>query len=125
MPRGFVMHLNCEDCGGAVLITLNAARFDTTNAWEIRDELRGILRDDRDIYLFDLGRVNTIDSTGVGTLIGFVKYAGRASRVELCGMSSGVTKVFRLTNLLSLFTIHQDADEGLLAHRAKRAAVNQ
>ncbi len=119
------MHLICEDCGGAVLITLNVTRFDTTNAWEIRNELREILQDDRDIYLFDLGRVSMIDSTGVGTLIGFVKYAGRACRVELCGMSTGVLKVFRLTNLLNLFTIHQDADEGLLAHRAKRAAVNQ
>lgn len=119
------MHVNCEDCGGAVLITLNAARFDTSNASEIREELRKILRDDRDIYLFDLSQVNFIDSSGVGTLIGFVKYAGRARRIELCGMSTAVTKVFRLTNLLSFFTIHQDADEGLLAHRSQRSAVIQ
>jgi len=119
------MHVNCEDCGGAVLITLNAARFDTTNAWEVREELREVLRDDRDIYLFDLSRVSFIDSSGVGTLIGFVKYVGRTRRVELCGMSAAVTKVFRLTNLLSFFTIHQNADDGLLAHRAQRSAVNQ
>lgn len=119
------MHLNCQDCGGAVLITLNAPRFDTTNAGEIREELREVLRDDRDIYLFDMSAVSFIDSSGVGTLIGFVKYAGRARRVELCGLAPNVTKVFRLTNLLSFFTIHQDADEGLLAHRAERSAVNQ
>lgn len=119
------MHVDFEDCGGAVLITFNTARFDTTNAWEIREELRDLLRDDRDIYLFDLTRVGFIDSSGVGTLIGFVKYAGRARRVELCGLTPSVTKVFRLTNLLSFFTIHQDADEGLLSHRAIRSAVNQ
>lgn len=119
------MHLNCEDCGGAVLITLNAARFDTMNAWEIREELREILQDDRDIYLFDMSKVSFVDSSGVGTLIGFVKYAGRSRRIELCGLVPSVTKVFRLTNLLSFFTIHQDVDDGLLAHRAERSAVNQ
>ena len=119
------MHVTCEDCGGAVLITFNAARFDTTNAWEVREELREFLREDRDIYLFDLSHVAFIDSSGVGTLIGFVKYAGRSRRIELCGLTPAVTKIFRLTNLLGFFTIHQNVDDGLMAHRALRRAANE
>ena len=118
------MHVSFEDCGSAVLITIQTSRFDTTTAWEVRDSLRETLRDDRDVYLFDLSNVAFIDSSGVGTLIGFVKYAGRNRRVELCGMTATVQKVLRLTNLLSFFTIHQDVEEGLLAHRAMRHAAN-
>lgn len=118
------MYLTSEDCGGAVLITFNTARFDAASSSGVRDALRGTLRPDRDIYLFDLSRVRFIDSSGIGTLIGFVKFAGRSHRIELCGLTPAVTKALRLTNLLSLFTVHQNADEGLLAHRGSRRAVN-
>lgn len=114
-----------EDCGGAILVTLNTTRFDATNAWAVREELREILCDEHDIYLFDLSQVGFIDSSGIGTLVGFAKYAGRSRRVELCGLTQPVTKVFRLTNLLSFFTIHSDAEEGLMAHRSLHRVVNE
>ena len=117
------MHVAFEDCGSAVLITIKTSRFDTTTAWEVREDLRECLRDDRDVYLFDLSDVAFIDSSGVGTLVGFVKYAGRSRRIELCGLSVTVQKVLRLTNLLNFFTIHQDLEEGLLAHRAVRQSA--
>lgn len=119
------MYLTCEECDGAVLITFNAARFDAAICREVRDELRRALRKDQDVYLFDLSHVEFIDSSGVGTLVGFSKYAGRTRRIELCGLTPAVTKIFRLTNLLGLFTIHQDAADGLLAHRVLRRAVSE
>lgn len=118
------MHVTCEDCGAVVLITITAPRFDTTTAEAIREVLRENTREDRDIYLVDFSHVTFIDSTGIGTLIGFVKYLGRSRRVELCSLSPVVRKVFRLTNLLSIFTIHHDVEEGLTAHRATRQAAN-
>lgn len=118
------MPVTCEDCGTMVLLTISAPRFDTTTSESIRDILRQSARDDRDLYLVDFSHVTFIDSTGIGTLIGFVKHLGRSRRVELCGLSPTVRKVFRLTNLLSIFTIHHDVEESLAAHRASRPAAN-
>ena len=117
------MHVTCEDCGTLVLITITTPRFDSTNSSAIREVLRDATRDNRDLYLVDFSKVEYLDSTGIGTLIGFVKYLGRSRRVELCGLSTMVQKIFRLTNLLSIFTIHDSIDDGLVAHRAMRQAL--
>lgn len=118
------MNASCTDCGGAVLITIDASKFDATNAWQIRADLREFLRDDRDVYLFDMSKVGFLDSAGIGTMIGFVKFAGRTRRVELTGLSPAVTKTLRQANLMGFFTIHDSVEDGLLSHRTMRSAVN-
>lgn len=115
------MYLTCEDCGPAILVTVSTTRFDTTTAIGMREILRDSVREDCDLYLFDLSKVTFMDSSGIGTLIGFVKYVGKHRRIELCGLTAPVRKVLRLTNLLNVFTIHQTVEDGLIAHRANRA----
>lgn len=117
------MYLTSEDRGAAVVVTITTARLDSASAIDTREVLRKVVRDDRDVYLFDLSNVTFIDSSGIGTLVGFVKFVGPDKRVDLCAVTPPVRKIFRLTNLLSIFQTHQTVEDGLTAHQASRDAA--
>jgi len=114
------MHLHCEDCGNAVLMTVTATRFDAVTSEAIGEAARDVFRSDRHVYLMNLEHVVHIDSTGIGTLVGLFKQLGRTGRLELCALMPSVLKVFHLTHLDAVFTMHSDADTGLFAHATHR-----
>jgi len=115
------MSVRCYDYGSVVILDINLVRFDSTNASETRELMRAEVTDERTVYLVDMSKISFIDSSGVGALVGFIKFVGRHRRVELCGLTPTVRKVFRLTNLLSIFTVHSDTEQGLASHGHTRA----
>lgn len=118
------MTVTCHDYGSLAVIEIALARLDSSNAPGAREEMRAIVTPERSVYLIDLHKVNFVDSSGVGALVGFVKFVGRERRVELCGLTPMVRKVFRLTNLLSIFTVHPDTDQGLADHGIAARVAN-
>lgn len=112
------MAIKCHDYGSLSVIEIDLPRLDSSNAPDAREAMRDLVTPDRGVYLVDMHKVMFVDSSGVGALVGFVKFVGRDRKVELCGLTPMVHKVFRLTNLLSIFTVHADAGQGLASHGA-------
>jgi anti-sigma B factor antagonist len=50
--------------------------------------------------------VNFLDSSGLGAVVAVMKLLMPARKLELAGLTATVEKVFRLTRMDSVFTIH-------------------
>jgi len=71
--------------------------------------MREVLSDPATQVVLDLSRVDFLDSSGLGAVVAMMKMAGPGRRVELAGLTPTVEKVFRLTRMDRVFTIHPTA----------------
>lgn len=56
--------------------------------------------------VLDLARVQFLDSSGLGAIVAVKKLLAPDQVLELSGLTPTVEKVFRLTRMDSIFTIH-------------------
>jgi len=78
--------------------------IDATTARDLRPELLRALYDDTSELLVDLGRVNFIDSTGLGMLVGVLKEARSMSGdVRLINAGREVRRILQVTGLEAIF----------------------
>lgn len=110
------MQIICEDHGHLVVVTFDGRRLDIASKPDFLTAAHESVQPDRQIYVLDLSSVTFVDSSGIGAIVGFMKYLGHNRRLELCGLSPSVRKVFRLTRLDKVFTIRNDLDACLAAY---------
>jgi anti-sigma B factor antagonist len=81
-----------------------------------------LLRDRSDIVL-QLGEVNFVDSNGLGMLVRLMTSTRNArGDLKLCQVSEPVYKVLKITNLTTLFDIHDTEENAVLAFYRKQGA---
>lgn len=81
-------------------------RIDAASAIQFKEEMREVTRTaDRRVVL-DLARVMFLDSSGLGAIVAVKKLLAPDRVLELSGLTPTVEKVFRLTRMDSIFTIH-------------------
>ena len=103
------MQLERHDYGEAILITVNEARIDAAVAVQFKDRLRELAGDGPARVVLDVTQVEFLDSSGLGAVVAAMKQLGSDRRLELAGLSPNVEKVFRLTRMDTVFTIHKSA----------------
>ncbi len=109
------MRLTTEQDDGIGVLRVDAARIDSACAEALRDAARDEMTHG-DLWLIDLSQVNFMDSSGIGTMVGLLKWMGHDRRMELCGLNPPVLQVFKLTRLDAVFTLHADVAAGRAAH---------
>ncbi|OIP84014.1 MAG: anti-anti-sigma factor [Rhodobacterales bacterium CG2_30_65_12] len=102
------MDLATEDIGALRIITVSAARIDAAVAIQFKDAMRTITDDGPPRVVLDLSRVSFLDSSGLGAVVAAMKQVGPGRRLELAGLTPTVEKVFHLTRMDTVFTIHPD-----------------
>ena len=107
------MDLATEDIGALRIITVSAARIDAAVAIQFKDRMREIVKVPARRVLLDLSRVAFLDSSGLGAVVAVMKLIGPERKLELVGLTPTVAKVFRLTRMDTIFTIHPALPEGL------------
>lgn len=91
---------------------------------ELSKTIRLLLPENPRIVLH-LGAVQTIDSGGLGTLIGLVASARRAQGdIKLCSVSPKAREVLQLTKLLEVVEVYPDQPAAVAAFRRSPAAVD-
>ena len=64
--------------------------------------------------LFNLGGVSTIDSSGIGELVSaYTTVTNRGGKLKLASLPSKVTDILQITQLISVFEVHDTEREGL------------
>lgn len=100
------MELSAQKTGQAKIVQVHGARIDAANAFLFKEQFRGVL-DDRDSrVVLDLSEVTFIDSSGLGAVVAMFKLIGKSGRLELAGLQPAVQKLFALTRMDTIFTIH-------------------
>lgn len=99
--------------GDVIVITPTETRIDASVAIQFKDSMRDLTADSDGRVMLDLHAVDFIDSSGLGAIVAAMKQLGSGRRLELSTLSPLVAKVFRLTRMDSIFTIHETTEAGL------------
>jgi len=93
-----------------------SGEVDVYTASMLREKLADLIDADHTDLVVDLTRVGFLDSTGLGVLVGALKkIRGFGGRLQLVIDQEKVMKVFRITALTQVFSIHETLDAALEA----------
>ena len=106
------MEFSCTETGDLLFVKVLAERIDAAAALKFKDSLREITGEARSSHVvLDLSAVNFIDSSGLGAVVAVMKLMGTTKRLDLAELTPTVDKVFRLTRMDSIFTIHEQVED--------------
>ncbi|MFY0693306.1 MAG: STAS domain-containing protein [Paracoccaceae bacterium] len=106
------MQLSSMSSGGILVLTVNADRIDAASAIHLKDQFREQVADSTGRVVMDLGQVDFMDSSGLGAIVAALKLLdGR--KLELAAPTPAVKKVFTLTRMDKIFTLHPDLETAL------------
>ncbi len=104
------MNLETHKKDQALVVTVMEPRIDAAIAIQFKDKVREATANSSDRVVMDLSRVDFLDSSGLGAVVAAMKLMGSERKLELSGLTPTVAKVFRLTRMDSVFTIHPNLD---------------
>lgn len=108
------MELLVKEYGGILVIQVAQNRIDAASAIQFKDQMRditGVSALPR--VVLDMSNVAFLDSSGLGAVVAVLKALAPNRKLELSGLTPTVQKVFRLTRMDSIFTIHDAVPDGL------------
>lgn len=109
------MDIVAYSLGPMLVAQVNEDRIDAASAISFKERMRELGRLPGDPVILDLSRVAFLDSSGLGAVVAVLKMLAPGRRLELSGLTPNVMKVFRLTRMDSVFTLHDALPQGTLA----------
>lgn len=107
------MNFDKENYGEKLVVKLMEDRLDAALAVRFKNNLKVLVDEGAAHMILDLSQVGFMDSSGLGALVGHMKYMGTERKFEICGLSPTVEKVFKLTRMDSVFKIYENLDEAV------------
>ena len=118
------LSLDTREVGDVTIVRCNGRIVAGSETELLHVHVHRLMEDDTDIVLH-LGDVVFIDSSGLGMLvrllIGIRKYGGD---FKLCNVPQDIHKVLKMTNLNTLFDMHQ-SEEGAISAFYRRNTTSQ
>jgi anti-sigma B factor antagonist len=108
-----VMQLVAQRHDDGLAIRVEADRIDAASAIRFKDQIRELTQGGAGRVVLDMARVAFLDSSGLGAVVAAMKALGPDRPLELSGLTPTVQKVFRLTRMDTVFTIHPAMPDGL------------
>jgi len=99
------MELSAETTPAGLIVQVLESRIDAACAIEFKEAVREVAGMPGSPIILDLSRVGFLDSSGLGALVAVMKLLGPERPLHLSGVQPNVAKVFRLTQMDSIFTI--------------------
>ena len=103
------MGFTIEDLADGVLVRVLDARLDAAQAIRFKDRLREVVARDGPRIVLDLSRVEFMDSSGLGAILAIRRGLPETHRLEVAALGPNVDRVFQLTRMDTVFTIHKAA----------------
>ncbi len=100
------MKLTHQDFNGVRVACVEENRIDAACAIQFKDEMRAISDTGPERIVLDLGRVEFLDSSGLGAVVAALKAVRNGQSLELAALHPTVKRVFHLTRMDTVFTIH-------------------
>ena len=98
-----------------------AGTIDIYTAPRLRELLIDLVSTNSYQLVINLERVEFLDSTGLGVLVGGLKRVrAHAGSLELVCTQERILKIFRITGLTKVFGIHETVDQAITATKEHR-----
>ncbi|MCB6179832.1 STAS domain-containing protein [Rhodobacter sp. Har01] len=107
------MQLDSKMQGTTLVIRALEDRIDAAGAIQFKERMRDLTAVPSTRVILDLASVHFLDSSGLGAVVAVMKLLAPDRRLELAGLTPTVEKVFRLTRMDTVFTIHPGLEAGL------------
>ncbi len=107
------MNLEIDHYADAVLVSVDDSRIDASVAIQFKDSMRALTSGGPKRVILNMEKVDFLDSSGLGAVVAAMKQLDADQSLELAGLTENVAKVFRLTRLDAVFTIHQNASDAV------------
>ena len=101
------MNLNTRTQGDVLILTPDSNRIDAAGAIHLKEQFRVATENTTGRVVMDLAEVEFMDSSGLGAIVSALKLL-KGRKLELTGLTPVVAKVFKLTRMDQVFTIHTD-----------------
>jgi len=95
--------------GRPLVARVRADRIDAAAAIAFKEGMRTVLEQPGAPVILDMGAVDFLDSSGLGAVVAVRKLAGPERPLELAALRPSVARVFRLTRMDRVFTLHDTA----------------
>ncbi|HEX4191022.1 MAG TPA: STAS domain-containing protein [Marmoricola sp.] len=107
--------LTTRQVDGTTLVSVGG-EIDVYTAPKLRDKITELVNSGHYALVIDMEKVDFLDSTGLGVLVGGLKKvrAQDGSMSLICNQDR-LLKIFRITGLAKVFTIHPDETAALSA----------
>lgn len=100
---------------GVVVLNLKG-RVDATNSGQVHDKVMEEIKNGCNKMIINFSEVNYISSAGLRVLIFATKSFSKSSgSFAVCSLNDNIMKIFEISGLVNLFTIHNDLETGLKA----------
>lgn len=107
------MQMTATEVGTDLLVTVLDRRIDAAVAVRFKDKMQELTHHSAQRVILDLSQVEFLDSSGLGAVVGSMKYLGRERKLDLAGLTPTVEKVFRITRMDRVFRIFPDTNAAL------------
>ena len=105
------MKLTTRNTEAGLVIHVEEPRIDAAVAIEFKEAVRSATQTAASPVILDLSKVTFLDSSGLGAVVAVMKLLAPERALELAGLTPSVARVFRLTRMDSVFTIHDEAPD--------------
>lgn len=100
------MDITTRQAGDVLVVSVTGDRIDAAGAIQFKEQMRQVVQAPVAKVVLDMGRVAFLDSSGLGAVVAVMKMLAPDRRLELAALTPAVEKVFRLTRMDGVFTIH-------------------
>ena len=107
------MQLTTQTTSTVLSVLVLEDRIDAASAIQFKEQMRELTDTSHLRVLLDLERVKFLDSSGLGAIVAVKKLLGPNRALELSSLTPTVEKVFRLTRMDTIFTIHPSHEVAL------------
>ena len=95
------------------IVSVEETRIDAAVAIAFKNAMRLETEGGPNVVILDLSNVQFIDSSGLGAIVASMKTMGADRTLALAGLTPTVEKVFRLTRMDSVFSVHHTLDDAI------------
>ena len=107
--------LTTREAGGKTIVAVGG-EIDVYTAPRLREQLVDLVADGKYHLVVDMERVDFLDSTGLGVLVGGLKRVrAHDGSLRLVCTQERILKIFRITGLTKVFPIHSSVEEAVSA----------
>ena len=105
--------MNIREAGNVTVIDLEG-ELDTYSCPNLRETVVRLVDEGKKQILLNMGKVEYIDSAGLGTLVGGLKRATEHDGVlKIVNANAQIQKVFNITGLVRVFEQYEDEQQAL------------
>jgi anti-sigma B factor antagonist len=108
------MKVSNRNVDGVEIITLQGKITIGAGDSQLRDSILGALNDGKQNVLLDMQGVTTIDSSGIGELVGaYTTVTNRGGKLKLLHLPPKVTDLLQVTQLITVFEVYETEPDAI------------